>query len=85
MRASRKGRGELLKIQRKDLLMCLLFRKGANGKSEPLDRIRIMKSLFLLSQEVPKVAGLLHFEPYLYGAISFDVYTELCSFPLFFH
>jgi hypothetical protein len=77
MRASEKGRGKLSKIQRKDLLMTLLLEKGASEKSEPLDRIRVMKSLFLLSQEVPRVANLFHFEPYLYGAVSFDVYNEL--------
>jgi hypothetical protein len=77
MRIANRRRGKLSKIQRRDLLMALLLAKGAGGKSDPLDRIRIMKSLFLLSQEVPKIAGLFHFEPYLYGAISFDVYTEL--------
>jgi DNA-binding PadR family transcriptional regulator len=77
MKKSDNRRVKLPKIQRKDLLMTLLLEKGANEKSEPLDRIRIMKGLFLLSREVPKLANLFHFEPYLYGAVSFDVYTEL--------
>jgi hypothetical protein len=79
MRVSEKGRGKLSKVKRKDLLMSLLFEKGTNEEKEPLDRIRIMKGLFLLSQEAPRLAKLFNFEPYLYGAIDFDVYTELES------
>lgn len=57
--------------------MSLLFERGTNEEREPLDRIRVMKGLFLLSQEAPKLAKLFNFEPYLYGAIDFDVYNEL--------
>jgi hypothetical protein len=65
-------------IERRDVLLRLLWEKGASGKpNEPLDRIRVMKGLFLLSQETPDLNGLFHFDPYLYGAVSFEVYDDL--------
>jgi DNA-binding PadR family transcriptional regulator len=71
------GRRKLSNIQRRDLLLTLLLAKGANAEHEPLDRIRAMKSLFLLSQEEKSLSQKFRFEPYLYGAVSFDVYREL--------
>ncbi len=47
-------------------------------RKKPLDRIRIMKTLFLLWHRSGRnIRGYFHFEPYLYGPCSFDVYTEL--------
>ena len=77
MRKRVRRRADLAEIQRKDLLLVLLLKKGVKSKNEPLDRIRVMKSLFLLSQEEPRLSKTFKFEPYLYGAVSFDVYTEL--------
>ena len=66
------------KVGRRELLLGLLFAKGSTSSTnEPLDRIRIMKGLFLLSRRVPRLDKLYDFEPYLYGAVSFQVYNEL--------
>lgn len=47
-------------------------------RAVPLDRIRLMKTLFLVWQEserdIPDYFG---FEPYLYGPCSFEVYDAL--------
>lgn len=43
----------------------------------PLDRIRIMKGLFLLWRRVGDIPDYFHFEPYLYGPCSFEVYDVL--------
>ena len=70
----------LPKISPTDLIVGLLFEKGASGKpNEPIDRIRLMKALFLLSQEESRLQGTFKFEPYLYGAVSFAVYDYLRS------
>ena len=47
-------------------------------RQTPLDRIRIMKSLFLIWLRSKKnIQDYYHFEPYLYGPCSFGVYSEL--------
>ncbi len=47
-------------------------------RTSPLDRLRLMKSLFLLwwrsGRQIP---GYFRFEPYLYGPCSFEVYSTL--------
>jgi uncharacterized protein YwgA len=43
----------------------------------PLDRIHIMKALFLLQRRVGEIPDYFHFEPYLYGPCSFEVYEVL--------
>ena len=44
----------------------------------PLDRIRLMKALFLTWYKQGQPAdGPFHFEPYLYGPFALDVYAEL--------
>jgi len=43
----------------------------------PLDRIHIMKALFLLQRRVGKIEDYFHFKPYLYGPCSFEVYEVL--------
>ena len=43
----------------------------------PLDRIRIMKALFLLWRRAREIRGFFQFEPYLYGPCSFEVYAVL--------
>ena len=52
-------------------------------RTAPLDRIRLMKSLFLLwrrlGQDIP---DFFTFEPYLYGPCSFELYTALADLSL---
>ena len=43
----------------------------------PLDRIHIMKALFLFGKRVGEIPNYFHFEPYLYGPCSFEVYEVL--------
>jgi uncharacterized protein YwgA len=45
----------------------------------PLDRIHIMKALFLLQRRAGKIPDYFHFEPYLYGPCSFEVYDALTA------
>ena len=54
--------------------LCLLAALNA----APLDRIRLMKALFLTWYKQGQPAdGPFHFEPYLYGPFALDVYGEL--------
>lgn len=48
-------------------------------RKKPLDRIHIMKSLFLVwyRSEKKDIEDYFHFEPYLYGPYSLEVYSEL--------
>lgn len=47
-------------------------------KQAPLDRIHIMKDLFLIwHRSGRKITDFFKFEPYLYGPCSFEVYSEL--------
>jgi len=46
-------------------------------KISPLDRIHIMKALFLLWKRAGEIPDYFHFEPYLYGPCSFEVYDVL--------
>jgi uncharacterized protein len=56
----------------------LLLLLAAPGGSYPMDRIRIMKGLFLLSQEGPAAfRELYHFEPYRFGPFDKTVYNHL--------
>ena len=56
----------------------LLLFIGLPGGSYPVDQIRIMKGMFLLSQEGPReVRGLYRFLPYHYGPFDTGVYTDL--------
>jgi uncharacterized protein YwgA len=45
----------------------------------PLDRIHIMKALFLLQRRAGEIPDYFHFEPYLYGPCSFEVYDVLTA------
>ena len=45
----------------------------------PLDRIHIMKALFLFQRRVGEIPDFFHFEPYLYGPCSFEVYDVLAT------
>jgi uncharacterized protein YwgA len=45
----------------------------------PLDRIHIMKALFLLQRKAGKIPDYFHFESYLYGPCSFEVYDALTA------
>lgn len=45
---------------------------------KPLDRIRLMKALFLVwKRSGGNIPNFFHFEPYLYGPCSFEVYSAL--------
>ena len=47
-------------------------------KQNPMDRIHIMKSLFLIWHRSGRnLSDYFYFEPYLYGPCSFEVYSEL--------
>lgn len=47
-------------------------------RQTPLDRIHIMKTLFLIWHRLGrKIPDYFQFEPYLYGPCSFEVYTAL--------
>ena len=45
----------------------------------PLDRIHIMKGLFLLWRRMGEIPDYFQFEPYLYGPCSFEVYDVLAA------
>jgi len=45
----------------------------------PLDRIHIMKALFLLRRRAGEIPDYFQFEPYLYGPCSFEVYDVLAA------
>ncbi|MCL0050885.1 hypothetical protein M1N22_03500 [Dehalococcoidia bacterium] len=58
-------------LAKKDWILLLL-------KYAPLDRIHIMKCLFLIwHRSGRKIDNFFDFEPYLYGPCSFEVYTIL--------
>jgi len=73
------AKGGKVAMQRRDWLLALLLAPGVSEEpSERMSRLRIMKALFLLSQENEEpLAEFYEFEPYLYGPISFDVYSDL--------
>jgi uncharacterized protein YwgA len=45
----------------------------------PLDRIHIMKALFLLRRRAGEIPDYFQFQPYLYGPCSFEVYDVLAA------
>jgi uncharacterized protein YwgA len=45
----------------------------------PLDRIHIMKALFLLQRRAGEIPDYFQFKPYLYGPCSFEVYDVLAA------
>ncbi|KIE57799.1 hypothetical protein A946_11250 [Methylacidiphilum kamchatkense Kam1] len=51
----------------------------ATLKVTPLDRIRIMKTLFLMWKREGNISDYFRFEPYLYGPCSFEVYDILAA------
>lgn len=58
-------------LPKRDWLLLLLHQR-------PLDRIRLMKALFLIWHRAGrKLENFYEFTPYLYGPFSFDLYTEL--------
>jgi len=63
-------------IAKNDAVLLLL-------RAKPMDRIRLMKALFLLWQRSGRnIPGYFRFEPYLYGPCSFEVYSfldDLCA------
>ena len=72
------------KINRKDLILLLLYAPGSSGEeAEPIDgRTRLMKLLFLLQadQSIDKTLDpkrKYEFQPYHYGPFAKDVYDDL--------
>lgn len=62
-----------MKLTKSDWILVIL-------KKKPLDRIHIMKTLFLIwHRSKRKIRGYFCFEPYLYGPYSLEVYSELRS------
>jgi len=60
-------------LTKKDWVLLLLMQT-------PLDRIHIMKALFLIwHRSGRKISNYFEFEPYLYGPCSFEVYSVLES------
>lgn len=60
-----------MKLEKKDWILLIL-------KISPMDRIHIMKTLFLIWHRTGrKLSDYFKFEPYLYGPCSFEVYKEL--------
>lgn len=60
-----------MSLTKKDWILLLL-------KQSPLDRIHIMKALFLIwHRSERKIEDYFKFEPYLYGPCSFEVYSVL--------
>lgn len=58
-------------LNKRDWLLLLLHQK-------PLDRIRLMKALFLIWHRSGRhLEDYYEFTPYMYGPCSFDLYTEL--------
>ena len=64
-----------MEIERSDYLLTFIeLPGGAYG----LDRIRLMKGMFLLSQEgPPPVQGLYDFRPYDWGPFSAEIYRDM--------
>lgn len=60
-----------MELKKSDWILLIL-------KVKPLDRIHIMKTLFLIWYRSPKkIPDYFHFEPYHYGPYSLEVYSEL--------
>jgi len=60
-----------MSLNKKNWILLLLM-------AAPLDRIRLMKALFLLWYRSGKsISGYFEFKPYLYGPCSFEVYSIL--------
>ena len=58
-------------LQKSEWILILLMRRS-------LDRIHIMKSIFLIwNRSGRDIRNYFHFEPYLYGPYSLEVYSEL--------
>lgn len=63
----------MAKLEKKDWLLLLL-------REKPLDRIRLMKALFLIwHRSNRRIDGFYEFVPYMYGPCSFELYRELDS------
>jgi len=62
-------------IEKKDILLALIY-TPIKGKENMMSPIQIMKSLFLLKQEL-NLENFYEFIPYLYGPCSFEVYSDL--------
>ena len=62
-------------MERRDLLLLFIAMPGG---SYTTDRIRIMKGLFLLTQDGPKeIRGAYEFRPYNYGPFDTSIYHDL--------
>jgi uncharacterized protein YwgA len=65
-------------MKRSDWLLVLLYLPGHTGQeNEPMDRLRIVKALFLCGKEIKGLHNFYDFSPYLYGPFSLDIYRDL--------
>jgi uncharacterized protein YwgA len=67
--------------EKTDMILLLLYSPGVQGRiDESIDgRVRLMNGLFLMSKELEFFKESYEFVPYLYGPISFDVYSDLAK------
>jgi DNA-binding PadR family transcriptional regulator len=65
-------------VGRADWLLLLIADAGGENASQPIDPVRIMKGLFLLSKEdiIPR-GDQYSFSAYAYGPVAFEVYDDL--------
>jgi DNA-binding PadR family transcriptional regulator len=62
-------------LTRQDWLLLFI---GLPGGSHPTDQLRVMKGMFLFSQEGPRqVRDLYDFQPYSYGPFDTQIYRDL--------
>lgn len=65
-------------MKRSDWLLVLLHLPGhIDQENEPMDRLRIIKTLFLLGREIKDPPNFYNFSAYLYGPFSLDIYRDL--------
>lgn len=65
-------------MKRNDWLLVLLQLPGhTDQENEPMDRLRITKTLFLLGREIRELPNFYNFSPYLYGPFSLDIYKDI--------
>ena len=67
--------------EKTDMIFLLLYSPGVQDRvNEPIDgRVRLMNGLFLMFKELEFFKESYEFVPYLYGPISFDLYSDLAK------
>ena len=64
---------------KRDEWLLLYVAMPIDGETPELDPVRIMKGMFLFTQEHPGLKRLYGFAPYQYGPFSTDIYRDLDS------